>query len=576
MSHATNLFMWGYQTPFRVGLEIRAKGVFEKLGAEVEPKVLLIGLRRPGLGPGHPVCVEPADGEWSVNLFEGLSDAVEAAIPKHPLQRMFYGDELSMREKPTRIRQSTIADEIKHRLEDEDRRLGQRSFCSQAYPVGDYDVVCVLQLPERLFAQYPAVELSWQGEQYETNLVFACTRQLLEEGRRALFVPDPGRWDTDTMRTAEEIIRVAASNFMRSSFLPGRFCTTDLFEHINRLSQLRYEGSTGVGRIVLAAADDPNVEYVLRLKEPVALSQTRWARKLLQMATGEAALIAEYGDIAGLGRVSDVSAPPFSIEFLDNHQWDLRRGDQILMRCRFGEARLPQEPIGRERFVDNMRGVFAKIDEPSIARFLKVLDLLTQLRRGSSVVIAEDAAEEAARLSNQGTVIAPVPLSKELLERATAIDGTILADPKGVCHAIGVILDGQAVDESTPSRGARYNSALRYIAAGSVPRMAFVISEDRTLDVVPLLRPRVDRTRIEAAVTAIGTATLENYHKPRAFLDDHRFYLNEEQCRIVNEALDRIENEPRELGRIVIVTERFIPHPAMNASYLKSNLRAVS
>jgi hypothetical protein len=190
--------------------------------------------------------------------------------------------------------------------------------------------------------------------------------------------------------------------------------------------------------------------------------------------------------------------------------------------------------------------------------------------------MAVELAKVALWLSNQGTVIAPVPLSKELLEHATAIDGTILADPQGVCHAIGVILDGQAVDESTPSRGARYNSALRYVAAGSVPRMAFVISEDRTLDVVPLLRPRIDRVRIEAAVAALGTATLENYHKPRAFLDDLRFYLNEEQCQIVNEALDRIESEPREVGRIVIVTERFTPHPAMNVSYLKDNPRAVS
>lgn len=244
------------------------------------------------------------------------------------------------------------------------------------------------------------------------------------------------------------------------------------------------------------------------------------------------------------------------------------------MRCRFGEARLPQEPIGRERFVDNMRRIFGRIEEPSIDRFLKVLDLLTQLPRGSSIIIAADATAEAQRLAQQGTVINPVPLSKGLLERATAIDGSILADPQGVCHAIGVILDGQAVEDSTPSRGARYNSAVRYVAAGSQPRMAFVISADRTLDVVPLLRPRVDRHELEAAVQAISTATLDNYHKPRSFLDDHRFYVDEEQCRTVNEALERIENEPKEVGRIVIITRRFEPNPAMNSSYLKSTPRS--
>ncbi len=122
------------------------------------------------------------------------------------------------------------------------------------------------------------------------------------------------------MRSAEEIIRRAASNFMRTSFIPGKFCTCDLFEAVNRLSQLSYEGRTGTGRPVLAAADDPNVNYVLRLAQSVPLTEPRWARKLLQMATAETALIAEYSTIVGLRRVSDVSAPPFSVEFLDHHQ----------------------------------------------------------------------------------------------------------------------------------------------------------------------------------------------------------------------------------------------------------------
>lgn len=576
MSNVINLFMWGYQTHYRAGLEFRAKTVFEKLGTEIEPKVLLVGLRRPERGAGHPVCVEPEDVEWPVTLFAGLGEAVDRAIPAHPLHHMFYGDERTTREKPVRIRQQTIAEEVQRLLSDEDRRLGRRSFCSEAYPIDDYDVVCVLQLPAHLLDQYPSIEVNCQNEPYETSLILSCVRRLLDEARRGLATPEPGRSISDEgLRSADEIIRLAASYFMRSSFLPGRFCTSDLFDEINRVSQLRYEGRTGIGSLVLAAADDPNIDYVLRFASPVALSQARWSRKLLQMATGDAALLGEYGLIHGLGRVSDVSAPPYAVDFLDHHQWDFRRGDQVLLRCRFGEVRLPQEPIGRERFIDNMRRIFTRIEEPSIDRFLKVLDLLAQLRRGSSVIIAGDAAAEAQRLALQGTVITPVPLTKDLLERATAIDGSILVDPQGVCHAIGVILDGHAVEDSTPSRGARFNSAVRYVAAGLEPRMAFVISEDRTLDIVPLLRPRVDRREVEAAVAAISTATLDNYHKPRSFLDEHRFYLDEEQCRIVNEALDRIENEPTEVGRIVIITRRFVPNPGMNPGYFKPTPRSL-
>lgn len=63
------------------------------------------------------------------------------------------------------------------------------------------------------------------------------------------------------------------------------------------------------------------------------------------------------------------------------------------------------------------------------------------------------------------------------------IDGAVLACPNGVCHAIGVILDGQADPGCTPARGSRYNSALRYVVGK--PRLAVVVSEDRTVDVIP-------------------------------------------------------------------------------------------
>ena len=314
-----------------------------------------------------------------------------------------------MREKPERIRHLTIAQEVRQRLDQEDKKLARRSFCSEAYPVADYDVVCVLQLPERLFRQFPAVDLmGWEREVYETSLVHACIKMLLDEGRRGLSLPEPGRSVMgESMRSAEEIIRRAASFFMRNSFIAGKIALSDLFENVNRLSQLRYEGRTSVGRLVLAAADDPNVEYVVRLASPVSLSDTRWARKLFQMATVETALVVEYGSISGLGKLSDVSEPPFCVEFLDHDQWDFRRGEQVLLRSRFGQVSLPQELIGKERFIDNMRRVFQDLREPAIARFRTVLDTLTQLRHGSSLVIATDAVDEARRLERQGTVIVP-------------------------------------------------------------------------------------------------------------------------------------------------------------------------
>lgn len=84
--------------------------------------------------------------------------------------------------------------------------------------------------------------------------------------------------------------------------------------------------------------------------------------------------------------------------------------------------------------------------------------------------------------------ITPVLVTPELLARASRIDGGLLLDPAGHCCAIGVVLDGEASDDCQPSRGARYNSAVRYVHGSPSRRMAIVYSDDQTLDVVPLLR----------------------------------------------------------------------------------------
>ncbi|MGF7152174.1 hypothetical protein FHS96_005843 [Sphingomonas zeicaulis] len=79
------------------------------------------------------------------------------------------------------------------------------------------------------------------------------------------------------------------------------------------------------------------------------------------------------------------------------------------------------------------------------------------------------------------------------------------------------------------------------------------------------------RSRIEAAVAEIASATLDTFHKARSFLDEHQFYPDAEQCRIVNEALNRIENEPAEVGQIIFQTQCIEPHPAFDATYLSAD-----
>lgn len=54
-------------------------------------------------------------------------------------------------------------------------------------------------------------------------------------------------------------------------------------------------------------------------------------------------------------------------------------------------------------------------------------------------------------------------LDKSLIRNVASIDGAILLDSTGICHSIGVILDGIATEKGRSDRGARYNSAVRYV-----------------------------------------------------------------------------------------------------------------
>ena len=123
------------------------------------------------------------------------------------------------------------------------------------------------------------------------------------------------------------------------------------------------------------------------------------------------------------------------------------------------------------------------------------------------LMISADAAGEAERLQQQATKIEPTQLEDGLLRRVTRIDGAVLVDLEGRCHAIGVILDGPVSPRCTPSRGARYNSAIRYVhgrhEAGKKDCFAVLKSEDGMIDLVPHLMPPIRRSELEAALTRL-------------------------------------------------------------------------
>lgn len=562
------LFMWGYQEHLCRSVRLFAQSVFEKLGETVEPEVFLVGIRRSEADSAHPVCLEPEDDRWRLSDFADVPEAADAAYARDERRNRFFSDARFNDAWPDNLRRMLIADLVRDRARRRDAEFETASFCGPAYPIGDYDVVCVLQLPAALIARFPPVATyQWDGELVETGFLDSCIQLLLKDADLRLQQPEPGR-ELETLALPEEIILRAARRFMRTPFLGDYMNQADLFSAFDGLSLTRYETDVSAGQLILAPADGSTTETLLALANPVRLNDIRWARKLFEMAGPGVGVLADSSKILGLGRVKAADVEDaYVVDFYGHHQWEFRRGPRVLMRVRFGVPLLPLDVIPKDQFADQIRRRFSEATDAGILELQRMLDALTARTEGSILIVAADAATEAERLQDQGTRIIPALLGDEILGRAAALDGAILVSTDGVCHGIGVILDGLADQFCLASRGARYNSAVRYVRSGG-NRLAVVVSDDRTVDIIPNLRPKISKAAVEGALAALETATTDNFHRPRLFLDENRFYLDAEQCERANAAIARIDGLPRDVGEITFGTRLFTPDPEMEASYL--------
>jgi hypothetical protein len=80
MGQVLQLFMWGYQTHFRIELENTAKETLAAIGFDAPLHALLVGVRHPDSVESNPVCIEPEFKAWPLSLFDGINDAIEDGL----------------------------------------------------------------------------------------------------------------------------------------------------------------------------------------------------------------------------------------------------------------------------------------------------------------------------------------------------------------------------------------------------------------------------------------------------------------------------------------------------------------
>lgn len=565
-------FMWAYQPHFRFSMESRAREVLAQLGVDVDPKALLVGVRVPEVPDGHPVCLEPEDRDWDIGLFKDCHARTEDIFKTHPDQEILYGDEPRMRDKPENIRRKSVRQAVEEALSTFDAQHGRQTFCGAPIRVGNYHVAPVLQVSRESLTKFPRLPepVRFRDSTSAISLVETLIWRLLSEASEALGTKEPGRYFDIFDADVPGLLRQAGMGLCNAvSLLVQDFMLQGIFEALNEISALKYEGGEAKGAIVFVPPDSPVVNYQVRFLDPVPLSSHRLVRKMVEMSGTELCCVCSgSAGLSGLATVSFASAHPvFRATFVGHYRWELYWNYTFLMSCAFGVPSVPAPLLTDAAFVSNVRRVLVGLTQPQGNALWDAVSAAMEQRHGTMIVVSDAAPAEARRLQNQSIAIEPIALTAALVRRVSGIDGAILVDRDCRCHAVGVILDGLASDAGDPSRGARFNSSIRYVNTARAATVCLVVSEDGYVNMVPTLRPQVHKSLVQAHVERLGNLTADNYHDTRNWLDRHRFYLTAEQCENVNAQLGRIHSEPQDVGEIRIVTQPFAPHLEMNDSY---------
>ena len=210
-----------------------------------------------------------------------------------------------------------------------------------------------------------------------------------------------------------------------------------------------------------------------------------------------------------------------------------------------------------------------------VDRIWSIIQKCQACGHGSALVVSSDPEGEATRLGVEAVQIAPAFLEPAEIARLARVDGAVLLGPEGRCHAFGVILDGMASREGDPARGSRFNSAVRYQSTTGAGSIIVVISDDGTVDLIPRLRPRVRREHVEEAVRAFRVCCEAGYVDGVEFsrtydlVKSFAFYLDDEQCCIVNEHYEIEMNRRLEADGLRLSRTPLQSHPDMNESYFR-------
>ncbi len=476
MSDEIRHFMWDYQKYYLAGWTVEARNVFGALDDRLEPSAFLVGIHKSGVDAMYRACVEPEDDFWVNSTdFDGALDRAIAARAADP------EFDSSASSPPgswhnERLLKKHLCLAVGSLIREHPNRPSQTTyFVSWPVLIEGHYVMLVLGLSASAVASWPRLRSETTVQRgrvrsLSSSLGDATIAAFFDESARDLCSPNAGAGPRAL--DAGDILRHGGKTLLDACVYRVDSYVFDisegLYETMVKLAATPYEKTEAVGRMLLARSEHPAAQSVIEFSPSRPLKGGRSVRKYLQLTAGGLALHTNGKDAFGLVGGHALPSPQedaFELKVLGRGRWELWHQDTQLMSVTDGEPSLPMVPRYLEELGQALRLVFVGIEESSVEHLVGFVKAAAATGHGGLIVVTRNAQAEAARLKGEAISVKAVRLDSESVGHFTAIDGALLVDPEGVCFGLGVILDGEASNAGDPSRGARFNSAIRYVTS---------------------------------------------------------------------------------------------------------------
>lgn len=283
-----------------------------------------------------------------------------------------------------------------------------------------------------------------------------------------------------TPRAVEDHLRSALSSTLgRNTGLPVH----DILDGVAGISNTLEEGRHATGRMAFV---DPSLvdelDFLTRFPLASAPSLGNWkhVRKLLTAVEFSEYSLASDGDrIVGICHHCS-AASAILAHFRKGKGQLVYAGEPV---CRISEGRFYAATRGPDWSA--LKPALSEISAEAVEKEERLRSVVINLanaavEHGHGCTLVVDPEAEARNFAGQlleGPLNLRDTTMQEMVRSMSQVDGALLIDSNGFLHGFACILDGQSLQTEDRSRGARFNSALRFAEAN--PRaVLLVVSED--------------------------------------------------------------------------------------------------